>query len=94
MLWTVRHLWPYGDHFVFNCYRHWSSIILQKGNRADSFLQNMEGVTQGDQLVMVAYGIGFLLLIKQLKSGHPDVTQPWYADYAVALGLSANIKLY
>ena len=22
MVWTFRHLWPSGDHFVFNCYRH------------------------------------------------------------------------
>ena len=29
---------------------------------------------------MVAYGIGILLLIKNLKAQFTDVTQPWYAD--------------
>ena len=28
---------------------------------------------------MVAYGIGFLPLIKHLKSAYPDVTHTWYA---------------
>ena len=29
MLWTVCHLCPSKDIFVFNCYLHWSSFILQ-----------------------------------------------------------------
>ena len=28
MIWTVRHLWPSGARFFFNCYRHWSSLVL------------------------------------------------------------------
>ena len=51
-------------------------------------------MTQGDPLATVAYGTGVLLLIKQLESAYTDVTQPWYADNAVALGRYNNIELY
>ena len=43
---------------------------------------------------MVTYGIGVLMLIKRLKAAHPDITQPWYADDAGALGTYDNIDLY
>eukprot|EP00957_Ditylum_brightwellii_P017652 1329895-Ditylum_brightwellii.AAC.1 len=26
MLWTVRHRWPSGARFMFNCYRHWAIL--------------------------------------------------------------------
>ena len=28
MLWTVRHRWPAGARFTFNCYRHWAQLLL------------------------------------------------------------------
>ena len=46
------------------------------------FLHSNEGVTQGDPLALIAYGIGVLPLIKDLRRAHPHVTQPWYADDA------------
>ena len=49
-------------------------------------MHSREGVPQGDPLDMVAYGIGILPLIKNLKAEFTDVTQPWYADDAGALG--------
>ena len=94
MLWTVCHLWPSGARFVFNCYRYWSSMTLQNWNGAVSFLHNSEGLKQGDPLYMVAYGIGILLLTKQLKAEFPDVTHPWYADDVGALSMIANVELY
>ena len=30
MLWTVRHRWPEGLRFAFNCYRHWAQLLLRK----------------------------------------------------------------
>ena len=48
---------------------------------------------QGDPLDMVSYGIGVPFLIKCLKVAYPDVTQPWYADDAGALG-TFNIILF
>ena len=28
-LWTVRHLWPSGARFTFNCYRHWTMLLVR-----------------------------------------------------------------
>ena len=34
MLWTVRHRWPAGARFAFNCYKHWAQLLLrQPGER-------------------------------------------------------------
>ena len=82
MLWTVQHLWPPGAHFVFNCYCHWSLLVLQNGNGTASIIHGKEGVTQGDTLAMIVYRIGILPIINNLKQEIPDVTQPWYADDA------------
>ena len=38
MLWTVHHLCLSGSCFVFNCYRHWSSLVLRNRNGEDIFL--------------------------------------------------------
>jgi hypothetical protein len=27
-LWAVRHKWPSGARFVFNCYKHWAVLVL------------------------------------------------------------------
>ena len=82
MLWIVRHLCPSRVRFIFNCYRHWSSLGLWKVNGTAIFLHSREVVTQGDPLAMVAYGIGILLMIKIMKAEFPDVIQTWYADNA------------
>ena len=28
MLWTVRHRWPAGARFAFNCYSYWAQFLL------------------------------------------------------------------
>ena len=93
MLWTVHHLWPYRTIFV-NCYRNWSFLVLRNGNGTASFLHSREGVTQGDPLDMVAYGIGVLPLTKILKAAYTDVTQTWYAENDGELGTFDNIGSY
>ena len=45
-----------------------------------------EGVTQGDPLAMITYGIRTLPLICDLRTAHPHTMQPWYADDAVMGG--------
>ena len=94
MLWAVRHLWMSGASFVFNCYHHWSSLVLRNGNGTASFLHSREVVTQGDPIKMITYGIVILPLINNLKREIPDVTQPWYADAAGYLSKFARIETY
>ena len=43
---------------------------------------------------MIAYGIGILPLIKNIKLEIPNITQTWYADDARALGTFAILKIY
>ena len=57
-------------------------------------MHSREGMTQGYPLAMFAYGIDVLPVIKWLKAEDPEITQPWYADYASALGMFVIIKLY
>ena len=59
-----------------------------------SFLHSREGVTQGDPLATIAYGIGILPLIKNLKQEIPDVTQTCYNDNAGALGMFTRLETY
>jgi hypothetical protein len=56
MLWTIRHKWPSGARFTFNCYKHWGTLVLRgKHNwENDAFLFSKEGVTQGGPLSMFA----------------------------------------
>ena len=51
-------------------------------------------VVQVYPLAMVAYRIGIILMIKCLKSKYPDITHPWYAENAEALGTFDNLEQY
>jgi hypothetical protein len=57
MLWTVRHKWAAGARFAFNCYRHSAQLILRRKGRPGYTLLSEEGVTQGNPLSMVLYGL-------------------------------------
>ena len=85
MLWTIRHEWPQGARFTFNCYRHWAILFVRGQDGHGIFVHSKIGVTQGDPLSMVAYGVGLLPLIKHLIAKFPDLFQPWYADDAAAV---------
>ena len=65
MLWDVRHEWPSDAQFTFNYYFHGATLVVwDKSDESGHFLHSKEGVTQGDPLVMIAYGIGVLPLIR------------------------------
>ena len=65
MLWTVCHLWSFVARFVLNCYCHHSLIVLRNEDVTANILHIRKGVTQGDLLAMVAYGIRILPIIKR-----------------------------
>ena len=95
MLWSVRHEWPSGAQFTFKCYRHWATLVVRDiGDGSGHFLSSKEGVTQGDALAMITYGIGVLPLIWELRDPHPRVTQPWYADDAGAGGAFKEVQAH
>ena len=95
MLWAVRHEWPSGTQFTFNCYRHLATLVVRDiGDGSGHFLHSKKGVTQGDPLAMIAYGIGFLPLIWELREAHPCVTQPWYSDDAGAGGAFIDVQAH
>ena len=58
------------------------------------FLHSGEGMTQGDPLAMITFGIGILPLIKNLRRDLPDINQPWYTDDSGALGIFARSETY
>ena len=43
---------------------------------------------------MIAYGIGILSLINNLKREIPDITQPWYVGDSGSLGEFAILETY
>ena len=94
MLWVVCHEWPSGARFVFNCYRHHTIMVIRRNNGTGVIIHSQDGVTQGDRLSMVVYGIGILPLIRQLKILFPDVTHSWYADDALAASTFQRIRQY
>ena len=84
MLWSVQHKWPSGAHFTFNFYCYCATLVVRDtGDGSVFFLHIKEGVTQGDPLAIIAYGIGVLPVIRELQGAHHRVTHPWYADDAV-----------
>ena len=57
MICTVRHRWPAGEIFAFNCYKHWVQLLLRQPGELPVSILRREGVTQGDPFSMVLYGI-------------------------------------
>ena len=88
MLWTVCHRWPEGESFSFNCYRHWVQLLLRQPHNAPVIILSREGVTQGDSLLMVLYGITLVPLAEELRDEYPTLLYPFYANNASYDGLA------
>ena len=58
MLWAIRYEWPSGAQFTYNCYRHWSTLVVRNTKDGSGhFLHSKEGVTQEDPLAMIVGGL-------------------------------------
>ena len=57
---------------MFNPYRHGATLVVWgTEDGSGHFLHIKEGVTQEDPLAMIAYGIGFLPLIREIWGASP-----------------------
>ena len=82
MVWTVRHRWPVGARFAFNCYMRWAQFLLCQPGDPPVTILIREGVTQGDPLSMVLYVITLVPLAEELRAADPGILSPFYADDA------------
>ena len=86
MLWTVQHRCPRLATYALNCYRHAKRLIVRDPGGEPIIILSEEGVTQGDPLAMVLYGMMLLPLAEILREAYPEVLQPWYANDAAMQG--------
>ena len=92
LFWTVRHRWVAGARFAFNCYRHQATLIVRRPGKPCYTICSAEGVTQGDPLSMVLYGIALTPLAERIKAATQGITQSWYADDAAIAGPASKVK--
>ena len=88
MLWTVHHHWQAGAMFAFNCYMHWSQLLLCQPGDALVIILSLEGVIQGDPISMLLYGITLVPLEEDLKDMDLTVMSHFCADDAAFDGLT------
>ena len=82
MLLTVRHRCPAGARSAFNCYKHWVQLLLRHPGEPPVTIMSREGVTQGDPLSIVLYGITLTPLAEELRAADPGLLSLFYADDA------------
>lgn len=86
-LWQARIHWPRCAKFLYNTYKGHAELVFRG---SEEKLHSREGVTQGDPLAMLLYGISTLPLIDVLQD--PQLTQCWYADDSSAQGHFDDLK--
>ena len=86
MLWTVWHLCPAGARFAFNLYRHRAQLLLRQPEEPPVTILSREGLTQGEPLLIVLYGVPLVPLAKELRSEDSGLLSLFYADDAVIDG--------
>ena len=91
MLWTVQHTWAAGARFAFNCYRHAAQLIVRRAGGQCSVILSEEGVTQGDPLSMILYGLALAPLGKEIRDAVPGAMQAWYADNCTIAGKTGPV---
>ena len=89
MLWNVRHRWAAGARFAFNSYRHNLTLVVRTNDaEAAYWLEGQEGISQGDPLAMLLYGVALMPLAERMQQAVPSALQPWFADDSAIAGTS------
>ncbi|KAF6203557.1 hypothetical protein GE061_001889 [Apolygus lucorum] len=86
-LWQALIRWPRCARFLYNTYKGHAELVFRG---SENKLYSREGVTQGDPLAMLLYGISTLPLIEKLQD--PRMTQCWYADDSSAQGHFGDLR--
>ena len=73
---------------MFNCYMHWAQLLLHQPGEPPVTILSREGVTQGDPISMVLYGITLVPLTEELRSADPGLLPPLYVDDVTFDGLA------
>jgi hypothetical protein len=94
MLWIARHEWPTAFHFVFNCYPHHALLVVHSSSGKRFFLYSKVGVTQGDPLSMILYGLSTLPLIREIKVVYSELFHVWFANDGNAGGHFRILKQF
>lgn len=69
-------------------------MCIRKDNGTSATIASQEGVTQGDPLAMIGYGLLVLPLIRRLKKEIEEIKQVWHADDSSGAGRFAAIKKF
>ena len=77
ILWTVRHFRPAGARFAFNYYRRWVQLLLRQPGEPPVTILSREGVTQGEPLSVVLYGITLAPLPEDPRVADPGLLSPF-----------------
>jgi hypothetical protein len=76
---------------AFNCYRHSAQLILRRKGKPGYVLLSAEGVTQGDPLSMILYGLALVPLAYTRRQAHPELVHAWYADDGQLQGRASKV---
>ena len=94
IIWTVRHLCPLGARFTLNCYHHEVLFVAFLTTVLCHIISSREGVTQGDPLLIVLYGLALLPLDQDMREAGPGLIHSWYTDdEAMRFRAKYNAKL-
>ncbi|KAL7526948.1 hypothetical protein ACHAXR_001723, partial [Thalassiosira sp. AJA248-18] len=87
MLWQTRHLWSHASWFVFNCYKHFTIIVVRNEPGTNPYIiQGQEGVMQGDTFGINFYGVTLTPLCEKMALVIIKALQAWYDDDASGTG--------
>ena len=75
---------------MFNFYRHWAQLLIRQLGEPPVTILSREGVTQGDPLSMVLYGITIVPLAEEISAADPGLLSSLYADKGAFNGLARH----